>query len=40
MIGVVAGPLMKIRFWPFTIIVFVGRILRYSTVGLIVPLFF
>ncbi len=40
MVGFIAGPLMKIRIWPFTIIVFLGRICRYSTVGLIVPLFF
>jgi membrane protein YqaA with SNARE-associated domain len=40
MVGFIAGPLMKIRFAPFTAIVFVGRICRYSTVALIVPLLF
>jgi membrane protein YqaA with SNARE-associated domain len=40
MVGFIAGPLMKIKIVPFSIIVFVGRCLRYSTVGIIVPLLF
>lgn len=39
LLGFIAKPLMNIRFWPFTVITFVGRFGRYAVMGL-VPLLF
>lgn len=39
LIGFIAHPLMEIRFWPFTILSFVGRIGRYFVLA-VVPLLF
>jgi len=39
LLGFIAGPLMAIRFWPFTLITFFGRLGRYATMAF-VPLLF
>ncbi len=39
LIGFIAHPLMNIRFWPFTILTFVGRVGRYMFLA-VIPLLF
>lgn len=39
LVGFIAHPLMNIRFWPFTILTFVGRLGRYLVLA-VIPLAF
>jgi membrane protein YqaA with SNARE-associated domain len=39
LLGFIAHPLMEIRFWPFTLITFVGRLGRYLVLA-VIPLAF
>jgi membrane protein YqaA with SNARE-associated domain len=39
LLGFIAHPLMEIRFWPFTVITFVGRLGRYVVLA-VIPLAF